>query len=115
YNPRNGHELFDRKFSWRNYKRELVGLTVGAGSYSTDVYAEIHPKQGGKLHVRSVRVRVISRSGNVRWLDLIHAYTDERNGTRVYVRTVRSGVAITAVDARTVYGSLQNVSASPVG
>lgn len=114
YNPRNGHELHYQKYVWRNYKRQVVGLSVAPKAGPTDVYAEIHPKQGGKLRVKSVRVRLIGPSGNVRWADLIHAYTDEERGVIVYVKTVRRGIRITDVDARTVYGSLRNVSASPV-
>lgn len=115
YNPRNGHELHYQKYVWRNYKRQVVSLSVAPKAGPTDVYAEIHPKKGGKLRVRSVRVRLIGPAGNVRWADLVHAYTDEERGVRVYVKTVRRGIRITDVDARTVYGSLRNVAAIPVG
>lgn len=114
YNPRNGHELFDGKFVWHRYKREVVGFSTSPTVGPTDIYAEIHPKKGGKLRVKSVRARLLTRSGTVRWVELVHAYTDEERGVRVYVKTVRRGVTVTRVVARTVYGTLRNVSTNPV-
>jgi hypothetical protein len=115
YSPQTGLEYTNHRFVWRNYQRQVADLNRAAPRVGPiDVYAEVHPKRGGRMVVKVVKVRLIQPDGTVRWAAMTHAYTDEENGVQVYVRTVRRDVAINDVAAWSVYGSLQNVSASPV-
>ena len=117
YNPKTTEEIFVKAYKFNNYKVETKALTFKIDKKrQTEVYLEIHPKKGGSLGVKSVRVKVTSIGHkSARWVTMTHAYTDEETGVRVYVRTLNKGTRVHAVDSRTVYGSMKSVTVGSLG
>lgn len=117
YNPKTTEELFSKTYKFNNYKVEAKTLTFKIDKKrQTEVYLEIHPKKGGSLGVKSVRVNVTSMGHkSARWVSMTHAYTDDQTGVRVYARTLNKGTRVHAVDSRTVYGSMKNIAIGSLG
>ena len=105
---RTGQKLASQRYVWRNYQRQAANVRNRYAVGKSDVYAEIHPRKGGKLAVRSVVALGKRANGSTYRVKMIHAYTDERTGTRVYVATVCRGNRISQVVSHTAYVRLRN-------
>jgi len=114
-NPKGPTELFYKNYSFSRYKTEVKQLRAQVDkNRQTDVYLEVHPKSGGKMKVKSARVRA-SINGVGTWVKLTHAYTDGSTGVRVYVATLDKGAKVRRAEVRSVYGKVIGAVAAPVG
>jgi hypothetical protein len=114
-NPKGPTELFYKDYLFSRYKKEIKQLRAHVDkNQQTDVYLEVHPKSGGKMKVKSARVRA-SINGVGTWVDLTHAYTDGSTGVQVYVTTLDKGAKVKRAEVRSVYGKVVGAAAGPVG
>jgi len=114
-NPKGPTELFYKNYSFSRYKKEVKQLRTQVDkNRQTDVYLEVHPKSGGKMKVKSARVRA-SVNGVGTWVIMTRATTDESNGVEVYVATLDKGAKVRRAEVRSVYGKVIGAVAGPVG
>lgn len=115
YNPKTARELFVKNYRFNHYLRKVVKVDPGScGKRQTETYLEVRPKKGGSMKVKSVRARTVVKN-EVKWVNMILAYTDTETGTKVYSKTFKPGVRVTHLDTRSVYGATTNAVAGCLG